>query len=178
MGRPPNSRPILVQPEDESIKLIPLTRGKIAIIDADKYKWAAQWNWYAVYDLRPKAFYAARGGRSGEPQTVYLHRQICGEPHSQVDHANGNSLDCRRSNLRLCTPSQNNANQRPRSDNRSGCPGVRWRKDRNKWTAVIGITGQHKHLGTFAAMEDAIAARLAAERQYFGEFAFSARRAG
>jgi hypothetical protein len=172
----PQPRPVVIQPDDESIRLVPLTQGQVAIIDADVYDWASGWHWYARYDSGTKSFYATRNGRSGEPRTILLHRQILGEPGQRVDHWNGNSLDCRRANLRPCTSSQNQANSRLRSDNRSGVPGVWWDKDKNKWEAYIKIAGRLKRLGYFANKEDAIAARLAAERLYFGEFAFSARR--
>lgn len=171
----PPPRPLLIQPDDPSIRLIPLTCGQVAIVDSDRYDWAMQWNWHARYSRFTKSFYATRKGRRGEPQAVYLHREILGQPHARVDHANGNSLDCRRSNLRECTQSQNIANRGPQANNRSGYPGVYWRNDLNKWTAAIGVMGHKKWLGAFTTKEEAIAARVAAERLYFGEFAFSAR---
>lgn len=166
-------RPEIEQPTDASIRLIALTQGQIAIVDADRYEWAMRWKWFARYYRHTRSYYAARRGRGGEPKDVFLHRQIMGEPDDQVDHVNGNSLDNRTQNLRACTGRQNNANRGLRSDNTSGHVGV----DRvgDTWRSVITIGGKRISLGTFANKDDAIAARVYAELTYLGEFAPVAR---
>jgi hypothetical protein len=166
-------RPVLTQPEGKAIRLIALTQGQVAIVDADRYAWASQWHWYATWNPCTRIFCAVRNGREGEPHTVRLHRQLLGEPEGLVDHWNGNSLDCRIANLRVCTPTQNNANSGPGANNTSGCPGVDWVN--RKWRARINVEHKTIHLGCFANKEDAIKARQVAERQYFGDFAYSAR---
>jgi hypothetical protein len=173
MARQPRLRPQIVQPDDPSIRLIPLTQGQVAIVDADRHEWASQWNWYAVYNRNTDTHYAVRPGRQGESRTVLLHRQILGEPEGQVDHINGNPLDCRMQNLRPCTPSQNLANRRPQRNNTSGYRGVY--RHRNRWQAQICLARKTINLGTFATKDAAIAVRKAAEAKYHGEFAFSAR---
>jgi hypothetical protein len=85
-----------------------------------------------------------------------------------VDHINGNGLDCRRSNLRDSTLSQNQANRR-RSINL--VKGVYWREDRKCWTARITFNNKIKVLGCFATHEQAVIARMNAEENVFGEFA-------
>jgi hypothetical protein len=88
-----------------------------------------------------------------------------------VDHINGDTLDNRRSNLRVVTPSQNAMNRRRRSDNASGCVGVSYISTKQRWFAYITVDGKKKILGQFQEKEDAISARKNAEKIVFGEFA-------
>jgi hypothetical protein len=174
MAGSPQPRPQIVQPDDPSIRLIPLTQGQVAIVDADLYEWAMQWNWCAFFNRSTRSFYAVRTGRHGEPKTVWLHRQFAGEPQGEVDHINGHTLDCRMQNLRPCTHAQNNANHGPARNNTSGYPGVS-RHGNGRWRAKIHPDRKQIHLGYFATKDEAIAARKAGELEYFGEFAYSAR---
>ena len=169
-------RPHVVQPPDNRAKLIALTKGQVALVDAIRYDWAMQWNWYAEYSRSAKAYYAVRRGREGEPKTVYLHRQIMGEPAGEVDHKNRTPLDCRTANLRACSHAQNHANRGLASNNTTGYRGVAWMRTRNKWRARLKVNQTELHLGCFDNKDDAIRARLTAERQHFGEFAYSASR--
>lgn len=89
----------------------------------------------------------------------------------EIDHINRDRSDNRWTNLRLVTRSQNNMNAGLRSDNRSGQKGVGRRSDNGKWYARITIGRSVVLLGHFDDFNDAVAARLAAERRYFGEFA-------
>lgn len=172
------SRSQVIQPDDSTIRVIPLTRGMLAVVDADDYDWAMQWKWYAKRDKDTGEFYAARETRKkGEPGRLYfLHRQLLGEPDTDIDHANGVTLDCRRSNLRPCTQSQNGANHRRRKDNSSGYPGVYWCPRDRKWRAEIWFQRKHIHLGMFASKEEAVSARTSAELHFFGAFRVDARR--
>ena len=71
----------------------------------------------------------------------YLHRLIMDCPKGMlVDHINGNTLDCRKANLRIVTPAQNGQNQHRLSEqNHSGYRGVSWCKIHKKWRAVIKV---------------------------------------
>lgn len=101
----------------------------------------------------------------------YLHRIIMQEANLFVDHVNGNKLDNRASNLRICTNADNLKNRvKLSSSNTSGILGVRFRKDRNKWYAEIQVNNQKHYLGSYINKEDAIKARLKAEIEYFGEY--------
>ncbi len=116
----------------------------------------------------------AKGSRSGP--TLHLHRLIVAcAPGQIVDHINGDVLDNRRSNLRLCTKLQNNRNVGLRADSSTGFKGVARRSDVRSGSGVykahIRVNGKKLHLGSFAVPEDAAAAYDAAARQAFGDFA-------
>ena len=87
------------------------------------------------------------------------------------DHIDRNALNNRKINLRQCLQKENCRNSSKRKDNTSGIIGVYWRKDRQKWVANIICDNKYYGLGSFIDKEDAIRARLKAEKEYFGEFA-------
>ena len=87
-----------------------------------------------------------------------------------VDHANRNTCDNTRENLRLCTKSQNAMNSKARKDNFSGYKGVSWKKDKKKWKAYLSVNGKQIHLGYFDRLEDAVEARVQYAKFIFGEF--------
>lgn len=94
----------------EDYRLIPLTQGKFAIVDAEDYDRLAQYKWFAVKSR--KTFYAQRFGGG---TIVCMHREIMRAPKGMVcDHKNHNGLDNRNSNLRLCTNAQNLYNKMPK----------------------------------------------------------------
>lgn len=88
-----------------------------------------------------------------------------------VDHINGNPLDNRKSNLRICSQSENVLNKRSVSNNTSGFIGVSYRKDRDRYDPEIRIQGQRCHLGYTQSKEEAVYKRYYAEQLIFKEFA-------
>lgn len=110
--------------------------------------------------------------REVEDKTTYMHRVIMNCPEGmQVDHINGNKKDNRRSNLRICSASQNMANRSKPSNNTSGYKGVGWRKSRCKWIASIRVNSNLYHLGSFDCKHQAALTYDIAAKKYFGEFA-------
>lgn len=87
-------------------------------------------------------------------------------PEGEIDHVNGIRSDNRGTNLRDVDRSGNQRNASRRTDNTSGVVGVVWSKRASKWASRINIYGQRKNLGFFDQLEDAVAARKAAEREY------------
>jgi hypothetical protein len=105
-------------------------------------------------------------------RSVALHREIMGVGdaarfETEVDHVNGNRLDNRRANLRLCTRAENARNVRGRA--LSGFKGVT--QVRARWRAVIYAEGKIHRLGSFGAAEEAAHAYDEAARRLHGEFA-------
>lgn len=156
------------------MKEIPLTQGKVALVDDEDYealarrKWCAariQGIWYAV---------ARRADGGEEHRLLYMHREIMGaDPGKKIDHRDGDGLNNRRCNLRYCTDAENARNQRRRS-RASRClsqyKGVRW-VGPDKWTASIVVNYKYSYLGVFGSEADAARAYNAAAIQHFGEFA-------
>lgn len=93
--------------------------------------------------------------------------------NGEIDHKDRNPRNCKRNNLRLCTRSQNAANQGLSKVNTSGFKGVTFEIASNKWKAQIKFNYQNKHLGLFLTPEEAAKAHdKAAKKKYLGEFAF------
>jgi hypothetical protein len=93
-----------------------------------------------------------------------LHRLIANTPKGKVtDHIDGNKLNNRRANLRVCDQAVNMQNVGPRKDNNSGVRGVWFDGYRGKWAAQITARNRRVSLGRFDKKEDAIAARHTAE---------------
>lgn len=100
-----------------------------------------------------------------------IHRDVIGAPDGVwVDHINGDPLDNRKVNLRLCDRTGNNRNSRSRGCS-SRFKGVCWNKNCRKWQAAIKVNRKSIHLGLFATEEEAAAAYDTAAKNYFGDFA-------
>lgn len=89
-------------------------------------------------------------------------KMVTGEDPDEVDHINGDRLDNRLANLRSVSKVGNRRNKATQRNNRTGLPGVRFR--RGKWVAEIKFGGSIRHLGQFDDQEHAKVARKAAER--------------
>jgi hypothetical protein len=106
-----------------------------------------------------------------------MHRVIMGDAATglQIDHCDGDGLNNQRANLRVCTSSQNNWNQRISKANTTGFKGVsrpaRLRGMVNCHVATIQLNGKRRYLGRFPTAEQAHAAYCEAAKKLHGEFA-------
>ena len=91
---------------------IPLSRGKVALVDDVDLPKVLGYGWYANHS-NDNRFYAVATKRiGGVPKTLRMHRVIMScPPNMHVDHINGDTLDNRRSNLRICTVAENMRNR-------------------------------------------------------------------
>jgi hypothetical protein len=87
-------------------------------------------------------------------------------PTKMLDHIDGNKENNAITNLREVTVQENARNRRIYTNNTSGHIGIVWDSQVNKWRARIGVGGKRIGLGAYPNIEDAIAARQAAEIKY------------
>ena len=100
-----------------------------------------------------------------------LHRYIMNPPAGyEVDHVDLNTLNNRKSNLRLCTHQQNQCNQPLQCNNTSGISGVSFYPPRHKYRARIKIGQQDIHLGYYCSFIEAVQARNVGMECMFGEY--------
>ena len=149
------------------MKRISLTRGLSTWVSNSDYSRLRKFSWYALKCR--DYFYAARKSRrdAGAQKMVLMHWDILVIKNG--DHKNGQTLDNRRCNLRVCSLSQNAANRKRRSDNTSGFKGVSLRY--GKWLARIGYKRTRITLGCFLNQIEAARAYDAAALKHFGKFA-------
>jgi len=156
------------QPADKSIRYIPLTRGKVAVVDATDYAWLSLHNWHLQAPGGKQ--YAARR-RHGT--IITMHREIMVPIDGYVvDHIDGDGLNNRRSNLRICTRQQNYCNRAKAPGCSSLYKGVNLHKTTGKYLVSIRFKGERTYLGSF---DDEIEAARAYDRKavvLFGEFAW------
>lgn len=154
----------------QSMMTIPLTKGYEAIVDDDKYEVLNKWKWYS--SEQGKSVYAKRMIYiDGRQVGVIMHRLIMSAPFGLVvDHINGNGLDNRVCNLRVCTYSQNSQNQRNQDGTSSRFKGVTWCKNDCVWVSQIKHLGNRIYLGRFKSEESAAEAYNRAAVSIFGEY--------
>ena len=151
---------------------IPLSQNKMVIVDSDDAARVKAFDWYA-HESRGK-FYAARQTRVdlNKQKRVFLHKWLIDAPDDMlVDHINGDSLDCRRSNLRLCTQAQNVRNVPLYKNSTSGYKGVSQVVSTGRWMAYVNFDGERHNLGHYTTPKEAARAYDAKARELHGEFA-------
>jgi hypothetical protein len=162
---------------------IPLTQGFYALVDAADAPMVREFTWHLKTKAsQPDRLYAQATfrTRSGEKRSIVLHRFIAdAAPGQIVDHVSGDTLDCRRKNLRV-TSARGNATNVTRSKNqkRGGWKGVSWNKNAGKWEAHIAAgpvkaSGKRGkvHLGLYDDPRAAARVYDAAAADLYGEYA-------
>jgi hypothetical protein len=170
-GKP---RPVLIQPEDTSIRLIALTRGFVVKVDVSDYE-DLMCNLWGVMKCRDKWYAYRTHIINGQKTSLLLHRYLLGLTPGDgivVDHDNGDGLDCRRDNLRKGGTAENGQNRGIQANNTSGFKGVTpYRYNPEFWVAQIKAFGKHKHLGLFREKEKAARAYDEAAIRLHGRYA-------
>ncbi len=156
---------------------IELTRGMVATIDDGDISLIVGYSWYAYpskHGDRILTWYAGTNVKdsTGDYAPLSMHILLVSPVEgSQVDHKNGNGLDNRRDNLRVCTPSQNSQNKRKRFNSASRFKCVWLDKKTGTWRAYIRVCGRLITIGKYATEEEAARAYDYEAMKNFGEFA-------
>ena len=151
------------QPAD-TVRRIPMAHGQFVLVDAADYEWLRKYKW----SPRGSGRYAARRENG---KTIYMHREIMNAPEGMVvDHIDGNGLNNRRRNLRVCTQGENGCNSRPRR-NRSGFRGVLEREN-GKYGVIVKFKGKTYWGGVYDDPVEAAKARDKLARQLHGQYAW------
>lgn len=115
--------------------------------------------WYAWYSKDNDTYYVCRWfyDKEGKLKVSYLHREIMGSPKGKVtDHVNHDTLDNRRSNLRIITHAQNQQNRKgAQRGSRSGVRGVSWESFTGRWKAQLRLNGKNYNFGRYNTIEEA-----------------------
>lgn len=157
------------------MKIIKISKGKETIVDDDMFKFLNQWTWHCNpygYAVRTQ-YEIGSGSKNKRTKAIFMHRLIMNTPNDKViDHINHNPLDNRRSNLRICSRTENQRNMKLISiSNKSGYKGVSWSKPTKSWVAQIQINKKQTNLGRYLDIKEAARAYNKAAIKYFGEFA-------
>ena len=167
---------------ERRLYLLPLTQEQFAIVDLEDLPTLQQaGNWgFHQNKKRPGLHYAIQsiylgGGRSNPIRMGRKMHRFLMESWGfdveglEVDHINGNGLDNRRSNLRLCPGRLNAKNKACQRNSTTGHRGVT-QLENGRYRAGITVDGRKIWLGCFGQIEDAIAAYEAASIKHHGEY--------
>lgn len=148
-------------------KEIPLTKGKVTIVDADDYEWLSQRKWFC----HSQGYAASRNPETKKIE--FMHRVIMVPDEGMVvDHINRDGLDNRRINMRVCTQAENLRNSY-NSFGKSQYKGVSFKPGRKKpWRARISLDGTTEILGDFSTEIEAAYAFDLRAKELQGEFAY------
>jgi len=139
------------------MKKIPLTQGKIALVDDEDFDWLNKFKWHVTKGKG--TFYAQTTltkdfGSYKKGKNLKMHRAIMNLNFGdkvQVDHIDHNGWNNQKENLRVVTNRQNSQNRK--GNFASKYPGVTF--ESGKWNARIRINNIKTYLGRFNKEEDA-----------------------
>ena len=150
-------------PQGDGVRLISLSGGGYAWVDAADYERLNRYHWKMMNGYP---------SRTEKRRRVSMHREIIDVPADKVvDHADGNRCNACRSNLRACGHNENGFNRRKRRTGQSRFKGVTFCRRTGKWQARCRPRSGQQSLGYFADEVEAARAYDHAAVQRFGEFA-------
>ena len=156
------------------MKEILLTRGMVAIVDDEDFASLSVHRWYWM-KVKVGTGYAVRNSKVSDGFSynkrvrILMHTVVSGAPkHLETDHLNGNGLDNRRCNLRVCSHAENLSNCSKNKLNTSGHRGVYLIKKSGKYLARLRNNGENFFLGHFATYDLAVSVYRDAYFKMFG----------
>jgi hypothetical protein len=144
-------------------KKIPIGKDLFALVDDEDYDLVSKFSWHKHKALYGERYYASAN--------VKMHRLVLdAKPGEIIDHINGDPLDNRKENLRICTPSQNQQNTQSRGGS-SRYKGVSYHKKKNKWVGSFSANGKSYYCGAFESEDECACAVDQKRLEICGEFA-------
>jgi hypothetical protein len=154
----------------EPMKTIPLSQGKVALVDDEDFERISTYRWNL---LRCRNIMYAQCHLTD--RTVLMHRLVMNAPKGMnVDHRDQDGLNNQKSNLRVCTHTQNLQHMAKKITARSGFKGVHCNPAKypiNPWCARIQVIGKRLELGQYPSAELAASAYNNAAVKHFGQYA-------
>lgn len=150
------------------IMKIPLMNtDKVALVSEQDYEELSKYQWSLF--RQGKYLYAIRAENG---KTHFMHRDIIGvtDPTEYVDHKNGDGLNNRRRNLRVCRNRYNQYNVHKKST--SGQKYKCIRKVHNRWEVRVRIPSGKRLVRSAHSEREAVEIYNQIVREYHGEFAF------
>lgn len=148
--------------------LVPLTRNYYSKIDLDDVDRVSKYKWCIIG--RKNKYYAQKTDKNRQKITLHRYIMNINNPKIFIDHKNHDTLDNRKSNLRICNNAENLRNSYSYIGT-SKYKGVCYDKSRNKWVSNIMFNRKGIYLGHYANEIKAAKAYNQAALKYFGEFA-------
>lgn len=150
--------------------------GYSVIIDDEDYPIMLEHNWSIWKNKKGTHIYVYCNmyDTNKLKYSMMLHRYLmdCKKGDGKdVDHINGDTLDNRRQNLRICTHKENTHNAKLSRANKSGYKGVYFSTERNKYRAGITLNGIYKHIAYANTAEEAARLYDVAAIRYYKEYA-------
>jgi hypothetical protein len=145
--------------------------GHEFVIDDEDWDLVKNFSWSVLRGYN--TIYAQAGSKDGSRKPILMHRLIMNAGRGEtVDHIDGNGSNNKKTNLRFCTRSQNQANQQKRIDGvTSRFKGVYWHKTNKRWCAVCSCDSRPHWVGSFDTETEAALAYNIKAITLFGEFA-------
>ena len=169
LGKSYNVRPCF---ERDGVGIVPLSKGLEAVVDLADLALVSPFNWSSLCTAYGHAYAQRSFTVDRVTKAILMHRLLTDCPAGMVvDHINGNGLDNRRANLRICTHNDNMKNQVVHRINKLQAKGVWQPKGKKSYRASITFNGRQIRLGSYGTVEEAAAAYKGAAKALAGEFA-------
>lgn len=152
------------------MKKIQLGKGEFTLVDDEDFCKLSLIKW-RILKARGYTKDYVYGYISSKKRHIFLHRFLMNPQIGMVvDHINGDGLDNRKKNLRICTTQENSRSRRfLQKNNTTGYQGVK--KNKNGWESQIKVNGKMKYLGYSKDKTKAAKIYDEAAKKYHGEFA-------
>jgi hypothetical protein len=149
-----------------------LIDGYTVLLDEEDAHLLVDRTWRVMKNPNSKLYVRWTTTENGKGRIFYLHRLVMDAPKGVlVDHWDGNTLDCRKANLRLASHAKNSHNMAKWSkDSTSKFKGISWKSKRKRWVSQISCDGKYHYLGLYSSEIHAAYVYDLASIQHHGEY--------